>query len=128
MSSVEVIEHDGDEEDDGNQGQQVLRQGQAVTGQEQQQQVTDTGSDLPAVRQQQVSSSPSSNQNNSNVLANNEQGTQSNVTVNNNRSESNINGRNDENTIEIAAFYNAMFEGQRGSMNNMIRQFMQGNS
>jgi hypothetical protein len=37
MSSEEVIEHNGDEEDDGSHGQQVLQQGQAVTGQEQQQ-------------------------------------------------------------------------------------------
>jgi hypothetical protein len=37
MSSDEVIEHDGDDEDDGNHGQQVLQQGQASTGQEQQQ-------------------------------------------------------------------------------------------
>jgi hypothetical protein len=36
VSSEEIMEHDGDEEADGNHGQQVLQQGQAVTGQEQQ--------------------------------------------------------------------------------------------
>jgi hypothetical protein len=89
--------------------------------------VIDTGLDLPTGRQQQVSSSSSSNQNNSNVSANIEQGIQSNVTVNNNRSESNLSGRKDENAIEIAAFYNAMFGNQGGNMNNLIRQFIQGN-
>jgi hypothetical protein len=49
------------------------------------------------------------------------------VTGNNNCSEPNLNGKNDDNAIGIAAFHNAMFGSQRVNMNNIMRQHMRGN-
>jgi hypothetical protein len=77
--------------------------------------VIDTGSDLPTARQQQVSSSSSSNQGNLNIVGKIEQGIQPNLTGNNNRSELNRNDRNDNNEREIAAFYNAIFKTKEGT-------------
>jgi hypothetical protein len=61
------------------------------------------------------------------VVRNIEQGTQPNLTGNDNRSDSNWNDRNDSNEREIAVFYNAMFQSQGGNLNNLMRQFIQGN-